>query len=155
MAILTHKTASGSKFGVDIAAHPELERLAVPSHQAYRVLHVGFFVLPLVAGLDKFFNYLCDWTQYLAPMFPRLIGVSKQTFMLGVGVIEIVAALVVLAVPRVGAWIVMGWLWAIIVNLLMQGYYDLALRDFGLSLGAIALGCLALGYHRQVKSPVA
>jgi hypothetical protein len=150
MAITAHHPKP--KFGVDVEAHPELARLAVPSHQAYRILHVGFFVLPLIAGLDKFTNLLCDWTQYLAPMFPNLIGVSKQTFMLGVGIIEIIAAFIVLAVPRVGAWIVMCWLWAIIINLLVaQGYYDVALRDFGLSLGALALGRLAVGYHRQQK----
>jgi hypothetical protein len=146
MATIAHKM----RFGVDVDAHPELKRLAEPAHQAYRVLHIGFVVLPLIAGLDKFTHLLCDWTQYLAPVFPNLLGVSKQTFMLGVGVIEIAAAFIVLAVPYVGAWVVMGWLWAIIVNLLLlHGYYDVALRDFGLSLGALALGLLAIGYHRQ------
>jgi hypothetical protein len=139
--------ASHPRLSVDVD-HPEMALLAAPTHQAYRVLHVGFVVLPLIAGVDKFFNTLCHWTQYLAPVFPNLIGVSKQTFMLGVGVIEIVAALLVLVVPRIGGWVVMAWLWGIIINLLtLGGYYDVALRDFGLSLGAFALARLAYAHH--------
>jgi hypothetical protein len=132
--------------------HPELALLSSPVHQAYRVLHAGFFILPLVAGLDKFFDRLCDWTMYLAPVFPDLLGVSKQTFMHGVGAIEIIASLLVATMPRIGAYVVMGWLWAIIINLLMVGrWYDVALRDFGLSLGAFALARLAWSHYRSHK----
>jgi len=135
MAILSHQrpVAVG-------AEHPELALLASPTHQAYRVLHVGFVLAPLIAGVDKFFNVLTDWTQYLSPVFPNLLHVSKQLFMYGVGVVEIVAALLVLFVPTVGAYVVMAWLWGIIINLLAyHGYYDIALRDFGLSVGALVL----------------
>jgi hypothetical protein len=148
MAILSHQQPVA--VGVE---HPELTRLESPTHQAYRVLQVGFVLAPLIAGIDKFTNLLADWTMYLSPVFPSLLHVSKQTFMYGVGVIEIAAALVVLFAPAVGAWIVMAWLWGIIFNLLtLHGYYDIALRDFGLSLGAIALGLLAWAHHQRRRS---
>jgi hypothetical protein len=144
--------------GGAVRTHPEMALLAEPAHQAYRILHVGFAVLPIVAGLDKFTQLLTDWTQYLAPVFPQMLGISKATFMLGVGVIEIVAGLIVATIPRVGAYIVMAWLFGIIVNLLLiGGYYDIALRDFGLALGAIALGRLAQAHHlrSEVVAPPA
>jgi hypothetical protein len=137
-----------SASGGTVHPHPEMALLAEPTHQAYRILHVGFAALPVIAGLDKFTQLLTDWTQYLAPVFPQMINVSKGTFMLGVGVIEIVAGLIVATIPRVGAYIVMAWLFGIIVNLLLLGgYYDIALRDFGLALGALALGRLAQAHH--------
>ena len=114
------------------------------SHQAYSILHVGFTVLPIVAGLDKFLHILVNWDQYLAPVVTRLLPVNGHTFMLAVGVIEIVAGLLVWFKPRLGAWVVAAWLWGIIVDLLLvPGYFDVALRDFGLSLGALALARLA------------
>lgn len=114
------------------------------SHQAYRILHLGFTILPIVAGLDKFFAALTDWDRYLAPLFPQMLGVSPETFLSAVGVIEIVAGLVVFFKPRLGGYLVMFWLWGIILNLLLiPGYYDIALRDFGLSLGALSLARLA------------
>ena len=114
------------------------------SHQAYQILHLGFTVAPILAGLDKFFNLLTDWTQYLAPVFPRTLGLSPATFMMIVGAIEIVAGLAVWFKPRFGGYLVMAWLWGIILNLLLiPGYFDVALRDFGLSLGALALARLA------------
>jgi hypothetical protein len=117
---------------------------ARPAYQAYQVLHVGFAVLPILAGLDKFFHLLVDWDMYLAPLVTRVLPVSAHTFMLAVGVIEIVAGLLVAARPRVGAYVVALWLWGIIVNLLLvPGFYDIALRDFGLSLGALALAWLS------------
>jgi hypothetical protein len=118
-----------------------------PAGQAYQVLHVGFAVLPIVAGADKFFQLLVNWEQYLAPVATRTLPVSPHALMLAVGVIEIVAGIFVAVWPRVGAYIVTLWLWAIIANLLMiPGYYDIALRDFGLSLGAIALGRLSVEF---------
>jgi hypothetical protein len=115
-----------------------------PAYQAYQILHVGFTVAPLLAGLDKFAKVLVDWDKYLAPTIANALPFSVHTFMLAIGVIEIVAAFVVWLRPRIGAYIVMGWLWGIIINLLMiPGYYDVALRDFGLSLGALALARLS------------
>jgi hypothetical protein len=121
-----------------------MERTDAHSDQAYQILHIAFTVAPLVAGVDKFFHLLVNWDQYLAPFVARLLPFSGHTFMLLVGVIEIVAALLVWWKPRLGAYVVMGWLWGIIINLLLiPGYYDVALRDFGLSLGALALARLA------------
>jgi hypothetical protein len=117
---------------------------ARPAYQAYQVLHFGYTVLPIVAGLDKFFDRLGNWDMYLAPIATRVTGLTDHTFMVIVGVIEIVAGLLVAFLPRVGAYVVMLWLWGIIVNLLLvPGFYDIALRDFGLSLGALALARLA------------
>src|SRR6185436_4525917 len=97
-----------------------------------------------LAGLDKFFQVLVDWDRYLAPLFPRMLGISPETFMSVIGVVEIVAGLLVFFKPRFGGYLVMAWLWGIIVNLLLiPGYYDIALRDFGLSLGALSLARLA------------
>ena len=114
------------------------------SQQAFRILHFGFTVAPIIAGLDKFASILTDWTQYLAPVFPQMLGVSPETFMLGVGVIEVIAGLLVAVKPRIGGYVVAAWLFGIIVNLLIRGeYFDIALRDLGLMLGALALARLA------------
>jgi hypothetical protein len=118
--------------------------LRIPAYHAYMVLYAGFVALPIIAGLDKFFHFLVNWDGYLAPIVPQTVGIDAHTIMLGVGVIEIVAGLLVLVRPRIGAYVVAVWLWGIIVNLLLvPGFYDIALRDFGLSLGAIALGRLS------------
>ena len=115
-----------------------------PAYQAYQVLHFGFAVAPILAGADKFTNFLADWTVYLAPVVTDVLPLTPQAFMYVVGVVEILAGLLVLALPRIGGYVVALWLWGIIVNLLLlQNYYDVALRDFGLSLGAIALSRLA------------
>lgn len=121
---------------------------ANPAYQAFLVLRVGFTVAPIIAGLDKFANLLADWTKYLAPVVPKTLGLAPETVMRGVGVIEIVAGILVAALPRYAAYIVAAWLAAIIVNLLILGaFLDVALRDLGLMLGAIALGRLAQGVH--------
>jgi hypothetical protein len=107
-------------------------------HQAYTILHWGFAALPIIAGVDKFTNVLCNWVAYLSPQFGQLLG--PQNTMYIVGIIEIVAGLGVAAKPRWFAPIVAIWLWGIILNLLLLGaHYDVALRDFGLSLGALSL----------------
>jgi hypothetical protein len=91
-----------------------------------------------------------NWDQYLTPLVPQILHLSAHTFMLIVGAIEIVAGLIVAIRPQVGAYIVMAWLWGIIINLLLvPGYYDIALRDFGLSLGAIALARLSTEFGRR------
>jgi hypothetical protein len=115
-----------------------------PAYQAYLVLYVGFVVLPIVAGLDKFFHVLVDWDLFLSSLVTQLLPFTGHTFMQIVGVVEIVAGLLVAIYPRIGAYVVMLWLWGIIVNLLLvPGFYDIALRDFGLSLGALALARLS------------
>ena len=114
------------------------------AHQAYTILKFGFTVAPIVAGLDKFFNLLVDWTQYLTPLVPRWTGIDPAAFMMVVGIIEIIAGIVVAVKPKIGAWVVAAWLCGIIINLLLvPGYYDVALRDLGLSFGALALARLA------------
>ena len=120
-----------------------------PSYQAYQILHLGFTVAPIVAGLDKFFNLLVNWEQYLPAFVKNMTGGHGHELMLAVGVIEIVAGLGVAFKPRLFAYVVAAWLLLIIVNLLMiPGYFDVALRDFGLSLGALALARLSQEYDR-------
>ena len=127
-------------------ARTESISVADPVYQAYQILHIGFTVAPILFGLDKFFNSMVDWEKYVAPWAVRIIG-NAHTFMLGVGIIEIVAGLVVAFKPRWGAYIVALWLLGIIFNLLTySGFYDIALRDFGLMLGALTLARLASIY---------
>jgi hypothetical protein len=124
--------------------------LASPVYQAYLALRTGFVVLPILAGADKFLNALTNWEEYLAPIIPNTLHVPAETFMRGVGAIEIVAGLLVAIVPRYAAYVVMAWLWLIIGNLLLKGeYFDVALRDLGLSIGAFALARLAWWAHRS------
>jgi len=118
--------------------------VAHPAYQAYLVLYAGYIALPILAGLDKFLHLLVNWDQYLTPLVTQILPVSAHTFMLAVGVIEIAAGVLVALQPRIGAYVVALWLWGIILNLLLvPGFYDVALRDFGLSLGALALGRLS------------
>jgi hypothetical protein len=120
-----------------------------PSRQAYQILHLGFTVAPVLAGLDKFFGLLVNWDQYLPPFVNNLTGGHGHELMLAVGVIEIVAGLGVWFKPKIFAYVVSAWLLLIIVNLLMiPGYFDVALRDFGLSLGALALARLSHEFGR-------
>lgn len=122
---------------------------ANPSYQAYQILRTGFTVAPIVAGLDKFFHLLVNWDQYLPPFVNNLSGGHGHELMLAVGVIEIVAGLGVAFKPRLFAYVVSAWLLLIVVNLLMiPGYFDVALRDFGLSLGALALARLSSEFDR-------
>jgi uncharacterized membrane protein YphA (DoxX/SURF4 family) len=120
-----------------------------PVYQAYQILHVGFTVAPIVAGVDKFFHLLVDWDQYLAPVLNRAIGGHGHAFMLVVGVIEVVAGIGVAIWPRIFSYVVAAWLLGIVANLLLFPpshpfpHYDVALRDFGLCLGALALGRLS------------
>jgi hypothetical protein len=118
--------------------------LADPAFQAFWLLRIGFVVAPIAFGLDKFFHVLVDWDRYLAPEFADLFNAEAHTLMYAVGVIEIVAGLVVAVRPRFGGYLVAAWLAGIIVNLLLiADYYDIALRDFGLLVGALALARLA------------
>ena len=141
------------------AIHPTTGRLASrfyssdlirePAYQAYQILHIGFTVAPILAGLDKFAHVLVNWDQYLTPAVARLLPFSGHSFMLLVGVVEVVAGLIVAVRPRIGAYIVSAWLVAILINLLLAGgFYDIALRDLGLALGALALARLSQNYDR-------
>src|ERR671919_537877 len=130
--------------GRGMARRASAGQLADPAFQAFTVLRVGFTVAPILFGLDKFFDVLVDWRIYLAPEIDDLIPGNAHQAMLAVGVIEIVAGLVVAFWPKFGGYLVAAWLGGIIVNLLLQGdFYDIALRDFGLLLGALTLARLA------------
>lgn len=119
---------------------------------AFLLLRIAFTVAPVLFGLDKFFNVLVDWSTYLAPWVDRIVPGSADDFMYVVGVVEIVAGIVVALKPRYGAFLVAAWLGGIILNLLTySGYYDIALRDFGLMLGALTLGRLALTYDPPLR----
>ncbi len=127
-------------------------RIAAPARtrdgarDAFRILRFGFTVAPIVAGLDKFFHLLTDWDKYLPAVADRLVGGHGHQLMLVAGVIEIVAGVGVALRPRIFGYVVAAWLWLIILNLLLiPGYFDVALRDLGLSLGALALARLAAG----------
>ena len=135
------------------SAAPRRATLTDPGYQAFVILRVGFTVAPILFGLDKFANLLVDWPGYLAPWINDVVPGSAQQAMYAVGVIEIVAGLVVAVAPRFGGWLVAGWLAGIIVNLLtIPDYYDIALRDFGLLLAAVALARLAQRYHAERPS---
>jgi uncharacterized membrane protein YphA (DoxX/SURF4 family) len=120
-----------------------------PTYQAYRILHFGFTALPVIAGLDKFTHILVNWDMYMAPVIARISPIPTHRLMMVIGVIEIIAGILVAIKPRIGAYVVAAWLCGIIINLLLlSGYYDIALRDFGLALGAIALARLSMNFDR-------
>jgi hypothetical protein len=117
-----------------------------PSYQAYRILHFAFIIAPILAGLDKFFNFLTHWERYLSPTF-NFFGNSHTTMMI-VGAVEIIAGIGIWLKPKIFSYIVAIWLLGIIVNLLMlENFYDIALRDFGLLLAALALARLSKEYE--------
>ena len=120
-----------------------------PAFQAYGILLFGFTVAPIIAGADKFLGFLTNWTQYLAPIFPNTLGIDAATFMMIIGAIEIVAGIIVFLKPSIGGYIVSAWLLGIILNLLLlHNFYDIALRDLGLALGALALARLGAHFGR-------
>ena len=126
--------------------------LANPFFQSFALLRIGFTVAPVLFGLDKFFDVLVDWKIYLAPELNDLVPGNAHQAMLAVGAIEIVAGLVVALRPKFGGYLVAAWLGGIIVNLLLQAdFYDVALRDFGLLLGALTLARLATGFEGQSR----
>jgi len=113
-------------------------------HQAFLLLRTVFTVAPILFGLDKFANLLTDWTMYLAPVVTQVVPLPAQTIMYIVGVVEIVAGVAVALRPRFGSALVAAWLLGIIINLIiLGGFYDVALRDFGLLVGALALNRLS------------
>ena len=140
----------------DMRDIPAITR-AEPAHQAYLALWVTFIVAPLLFGLDKFAGVMTsNWEGYLAPWVNDIVPGSAADAMLMVGAVEIAAAVLVAVAPRIGGYVVALWLAGIIVNLLSMGeFYDIALRDFGLLVGAVAMARLATTYHgRDVGSGV-
>jgi hypothetical protein len=124
-----------------------------PAYQAFWLLRIGFFVAPVLFGLDKFVDWLVDWERYLAPEFNDLIPGNAHQAMLTVGVVEVVAGLVVALRPRFGGYLVAAWLAGIILNLLLiADYYDVALRDFGLLLAALTLARLATAFPTRQRA---
>jgi hypothetical protein len=120
---------------------------ADPAHQAFLLLRTVFTIAPIAFGLDKFANVLTDWPKYLAPWIDGIVPGTAQQAMYAVGVVEILAGIVVAVAPRIGGWVVAAWLAGIIVDLLTgPGFYDVALRDFGLLVGALALARLSVRY---------
>ncbi|MEZ0392721.1 MAG: hypothetical protein ACAH59_10925 [Pseudobdellovibrionaceae bacterium] len=119
-------------------------------YQAFTVLQSGLVAVPLVAGMDKFVNMITDWSQYLSPAFPHLLGMSSSSFMSMIGTIEIGIAIGLALMPRLFSWVLCFWMGAIILNLLsMRQHYDMILVDFGLTMAAFALGKLS-----QIKEDV-
>ena len=131
------------------AAH----QAASPAYQAFRILQVAFVAAPILACLDKFFHLLVNWDQYLPAVVAQLSPIGGHNLMLVVGVIEIIAGIGVALKPRIFAYVVAAWLMVIIINLLLiPGYFDIALRDFGLFLGALALARLSQQFATPNKS---
>jgi uncharacterized membrane protein YphA (DoxX/SURF4 family) len=125
-------------------ASPATALTAAPDRQAFLLLRTVFTVAPVIFGLDKFTNLLTDWTMYLAPVATSVVPLPAQTIMYIVGVVEIIAGLAVAFRPRFGSLLVAVWLLGIIINLIVLGnFYDVALRDFGLLVGALALNRLS------------
>jgi hypothetical protein len=124
-----------------------------PVSQAFWLLRTVFTVAPILFGLDKFAHVLVDWDVYLAPEFSDLLNTKAHTLMYAVGAIEIVAGVVVAVRPRFGGYLVAAWLGGIIVNLLLMAqFYDVALRDFGLLVAALALARLAAAFTPERRS---
>lgn len=114
------------------------------AHKAQQLLRVGYGLLPIIAGADKFLHFLGHWHQYLYEPIPNLIGMDPHTFLMIVGAIEIIAGIIVFIKPKIGGMIVGLWLIGIVINLFLLGeYYDIALRDIALSVGAFALSILS------------
>jgi hypothetical protein len=123
-----------------------------PRYQAFALLRIAFTVAPIAFGLDKFFNVMVDWPIYLAPWINDIAPGSGQDFMYVVGAIEILAGVIVALKPRYGAYVVAAWLAGIVINLLtVSGFYDIALRDFGLMLAALTLARLASIYDAPLQ----
>jgi DoxX len=121
--------------------------------QAFTLMRLGYTVLPIAMGIDKFFNAMVSWPQYLAGWINDIAPGTGQQFMYFVGAVEILAGLIVLLKPRYGAYVVAAWLAGIVINLFSTGnWWDVGVRDFGLMLGALALGRLAAYYDAPLFS---
>lgn len=119
-----------------------------PAYQAYQILHIACVILPVLAGVDKLALHLVTWSQYLAPAVTNALPIGRSEFLSIVGVGELTTGLWVAFRPGVGAYVVMLWLWASAASLLVSGYVDIAVRDFGLSLAAVVLARLSVRFDR-------
>jgi len=147
MATVTPSRATQTTPAAVAAARPDN-----PAFQAFWLLRLGFTVAPILFGLDKFAHVLVNWDRYLAPWINRIVPGTAHEAMFAVGAIEIVAGLIVFLRPRFGGYLVAAWLAGIIVNLLtFPGFYDIALRDFGLLLGALTLARLATVFPESLR----
>jgi uncharacterized membrane protein YphA (DoxX/SURF4 family) len=152
-------TPRGRTPGYNRVKSPDGGRVAVadadwrdPRYQAYALMRLAFTVAPIAFGLDKFFNIMVHWPDYLAPWINDIAPGTGQQFMYFVGATEIVAGVIVALKPRYGAYVVAAWLAGIILNLLTySGFYDIALRDFGLVLAALTLARLAAVYDPPLR----
>ena len=142
--------------GLFHAPHPQPDVSPAGARQAFLLLRTVFTIAHIAFGLDKFFNVLTDWERYLAPWINDLVPGSAHQAMLAVGVVEILAGALVAARPSIGGYVVAAWLAGIIVNLVsIGGYYDIALRDFGLLVAALALARLAApGRRSSPRAPM-
>ena len=139
------------RHGVDVG----VRTIRNPAYDAFLLLRTAFTIAPILFGLDKFFNWMVSWERYLWPEVAGWFDTSPETVMDVVGVVEIAAGVMVLLAPRIGSLLVAGWLGTIVTNLVAYGidtdteYWDIALRDFGLMVGALALFLLANAYSRR------
>jgi hypothetical protein len=116
-------------------------------YDAFRLLQLAFIIAPIIAGFDKFFNLLTHWSMYLSPLAMRILNYNDRSFMMLVGIIEIIVGIGVYFKPKIFSYVVSAWLALIILNLLFKGmYFDIALHDLGLLLSALALGKLSKKY---------
>lgn len=139
MSLSTDPSSAGTPQPVNAPGGPD-----AGARQAFVLLRSVFTIAPILFGVDKFFELLVDWEQYLAPWVDEIVPGTATQAMLAVGVVEIVAGLLVAVRPDLGGYLVAAWLLGIIVNLVSMGeFYDVALRDFGLLVGALALARLA------------
>jgi hypothetical protein len=152
--ISTNAVRSTEVAPVDLSA-PSANKLRDPTYQAFLILRTAFVAAPILFGIDKFFNWMTYWPKYLWAGPPHWLGVSPLHFMYGVGVIEIAAGVLMLVLPRVAPYVVASWLAGIVTNLVIKSisvgghtgvFWDIALRDFGLMLAALALARLAAVY---------
>jgi uncharacterized membrane protein YphA (DoxX/SURF4 family) len=156
MAVTTPQQHASPKVNGAVAHHATAATAKAdwrdPRYQAFALLRLTFTIAPIAFGIDKFFNIMVYWPKYLAPWIHNIMPGTGQQFMYFVGVTEILAGVIVALKPRYGAYVVAGWLAGIIINLLTySGFYDIALRDFGLMLGALTLARLASVYEAPLK----
>jgi len=119
---------------------------------AYLLLYGIFILIPIVAGLDTFFDFITDWTKYISPAIPGVLQLGAGVFIRIAGIIEIITGIVVALRPHIGGWIFAAWLWAIIINLLILGtYYEISLIDFGLSIAALALAQIDSAFRKKIS----
>ena len=135
---------------LNTAAPPRTYSLHEPAYQAFMLLRTAFTVAPIAFGVDKATNLLTDWQSYLSPTIDQLLPGTASQLMLVVGLVEVIGGVMVGLRPQLSAYLVAGWLAGIILNLLLiPGFYDIALRDFGLLLAALALARLAQAFQPQ------